>query len=1028
MNQLQIVSGTGNVIYDSTQEWPYSGTNQAPVKDVEAGLLLYYDPSGPVKCFVTIYRGRPEQFFAIYEPERVGGDLLQQFKQDVTRAVESDLGLRIETDAGTNQEVFDAIGTTRTTSPNINTSTIREELKEHGTIDFRAPDGERAIQLLRYLHQSVSQQLTIAVSRSQRNPRFDDADVVIILDPSANEVRVTEAVAKRIHERRIRRHKTRLADAVDAVTAEALSATLGPAFDIHVRRAGAPPPGSAALSRYGVGTFLVGSLLGLVVVLARADAYFGEVLGWQLTPAIRQVTSLLATVGAPTTAAAWQVLAGASLLLALTAVTTRPIRRGLFSFLALVTVPLRFVLSGSSQGGSSFGGQTARAGEEVLEHARSLHERTDDQRFLDELRAVLESKGFEMRREEELTRTRRLNTLLGIAGGLAGAVVVVVGLWLFSGVVFETLAANWLWFVNSIVVVAVIAAVLRGGMVLAGVVSAVGRILLGIPPRPADSHTNGPGQHARLNERYTRLKEHGTQTPAEYTDLLWDRGYTGLDVSEAEMRQYQKAFAKVLDFHRKLIADPKARTRIDELLDRKSRPQKSIHSTGRKQRSKRKRKQAKQTSLGNQQGRHAGRNRGNPPSDQGGGEARVENQDDSGRFRYNRNQPPTEAPADQDATDEPEPDDAQTATGSATTDTETSRERRSGPFAMYRGDSRNSGICPNARTIQHQPTVVWETAVDGSITSHPVVFHDRLLVVTDARIQTYVMTNGEFDSELNIPSGVGGSLAVAADTIYVSDRGGGFHAGSVRNDADPPQTHQLERSRLSPPKPFGDHVYVTGVRSLYRVTDTGSDLECIECDLRKEIHSVPAVTDELVLVGTADGELIAHDHDLSRKCAEQIGSRIVTPPAVHDRTAYICDDDETLYRIDIERDRPGWSSETTWEKSLAGTAVEAVGVTTDKVVVGTDEGTVSAYHHDGELAFRCPLSASHVTTAPTISNGMLYVGTNRGEVVALDADTGNERWRIETDGDLATSPVPVREFVFVLTQDGRIQALKTGLK
>lgn len=1030
MNQLQIVSGTGKIIYDSQQKGTYSGSNQSAVKDVEAGLLLYFDPSGQVKCFVTIYRGRPEQFFTIYESDSASGNQLQQLKEDVTRAVESDLGLRIEADAGTNQEVFNAIGTTQTTSPNISNQTIQEELTSHGTIDFQAPDGERAIQLLRYLHQNIPQQLTIAISRTQRNPRFDDADVVIILNPSSEGVRVTDESAKRIHERRIERDKKRLTDAINGLITEVgkkqtprvLSAKLQSEFDIHVQRKGASAPGLAAFSRYGVLMFLIASLIGVIGGLIRGGDDLSNVLNRELTPAVGQLTNLLADIGAPTTAAAWQVLIGAFFLLALTVIMTQSIRRELLLLSTPVTVPLQYVLPDSSRGAQSFRGPSSSAGGEVVENIRSLYKRTNDERFLKELRSAFKPRGFKVQREEEVTQTRRLNTLLGIGTGLVAGGVVAVGLWFFSGVVFQTLAANWILFVNIILFVTIIPAVLRGMMVVASGISAMWRVLPGAPlRRTGTSSPSGPGQHERLNTKYNNLKSQGTRNPEEYTRLLWDHGYNAYNVSEGEMIQYQKAFAKLLDNRRNLISDPRSKKRIDNLLNIRRRE--SVNPQ-RERRQKRKRKRTEQPTRRSRQEQHVGGNQDESRSYQehrGG----AENLDDSFGIRINTSQSPTEASIDQDISSEPSRNDAQSDAESTTNDAaQRPPESDSDCFSMYRGDSQNSGTCPSAQAIQSEPTITWSVTVDGSISSHPVVFRNLLLVVTDTHIQAYNMATGECEQKLETPSGVRGSMAVANNTIYVSTKQGALHAGSPPINPASSRKCQLEQSHLSPPKPFGNRVYVAGIKSLYRLIDTGSKLDYKEQDLRKEIHSVPAVTDDLVLIGTADGELIAYDQDLSRECAVQVGGGIITPPAIYDKMAYVCDDDATLYRIDIERDKRGWTIDTKWKQPLSGNGVEAVGVTANKVVIGTDRGTVFAYGHEGNQVFRVDLSVSHVTTAPTLTDNNFYIGIEGGEVVAIDVNKGNERWRFHTHRELATSPIPVKDSVLVLTESGRIQALK----
>ncbi len=56
-------------------------------------------------------------------------------------------------------------------------------------------------------------------------------------------------------------------------------------------------------------------------------------------------------------------------------------------------------------------------------------------------------------------------------------------------------------------------------------------------------------------------------------------------------------------------------------------------------------------------------------------------------------------------------------------------------------------------------------------------------------------------------------------------------------------------------------------------------------------------------------------------------------------------------------------------------------------------------------------------------SGHVYVTTGIGEVAALDADTGNELWKVKPAGPLRGSPSIAFNAVYVMTQDNQIHAL-----
>jgi outer membrane protein assembly factor BamB len=62
-------------------------------------------------------------------------------------------------------------------------------------------------------------------------------------------------------------------------------------------------------------------------------------------------------------------------------------------------------------------------------------------------------------------------------------------------------------------------------------------------------------------------------------------------------------------------------------------------------------------------------------------------------------------------------------------------------------------------------------------------------------------------------------------------------------------------------------------------------------------------------------------------------------------------------------------------------------------------------------------------TDPTVTGGVVYVGSMFGKVYALDAVTGGLRW-IYTTGTMADSgPAVVRGTVYVGSDDGKVFAL-----
>ena len=55
--------------------------------------------------------------------------------------------------------------------------------------------------------------------------------------------------------------------------------------------------------------------------------------------------------------------------------------------------------------------------------------------------------------------------------------------------------------------------------------------------------------------------------------------------------------------------------------------------------------------------------------------------------------------------------------------------------------------------------------------------------------------------------------------------------------------------------------------------------------------------------------------------------------------------------------------------------------------------------------------------------GVVYIGSENGYLYALDGRTGRQRWRLETDGDIVSSPAVAAGVVYVGSDDSQVYAV-----
>lgn len=106
-------------------------------------------------------------------------------------------------------------------------------------------------------------------------------------------------------------------------------------------------------------------------------------------------------------------------------------------------------------------------------------------------------------------------------------------------------------------------------------------------------------------------------------------------------------------------------------------------------------------------------------------------------------------------------------------------------------------------------------------------------------------------------------------------------------------------------------------------------------------------------------------------------------------------------------------------------------------------GTVYASGTNGLAAFRAsdgtqswnftpaatdtdPSSFGTLSSSPAVTNDTVYVGSSDGNLYAVDANNGDERWRFATGGSVYSSPVVVNDRIYVGSTDGRVYALDSN--
>jgi outer membrane protein assembly factor BamB len=162
-----------------------------------------------------------------------------------------------------------------------------------------------------------------------------------------------------------------------------------------------------------------------------------------------------------------------------------------------------------------------------------------------------------------------------------------------------------------------------------------------------------------------------------------------------------------------------------------------------------------------------------------------------------------------------------------------------------------------------------------------------------------------------------------------------------------------------------------------------------------QIWSSPVRTGNTVYIGSDDGSLWALDLEtLKPKWKVDTGGRIRSTPAVSGDFVYFASDDSFLYCVATS------DGSRTWRFDLHSAGIERV--------------FPSLYP---------PYAYDYLSSSPTVHDGTVFVGSANGTLYAIDAATGQEKWRFATGGRIRSTPKVHQKRVYFGSWDQHLYAL-----
>lgn len=238
--------------------------------------------------------------------------------------------------------------------------------------------------------------------------------------------------------------------------------------------------------------------------------------------------------------------------------------------------------------------------------------------------------------------------------------------------------------------------------------------------------------------------------------------------------------------------------------------------------------------------------------------------------------------------------------------------------------------------------------------------------------------------------------------------------------------HETSHSlQYSTPAVDTEAVYVGGLGSEFRAL---SRAQQATQELWSETRdgalsdSSPQLGSSLVFVGSGGGTLYAFDPRSSEQHVAwtyAFDSAITSSPAVLSGTVYVGANDGTVHAVSTD-------GSTVWSTpaDVGGPVYSKVAAANGRVFVTTNPGAVVALDAtDGSELWRVDTGTELGASGPAVANGTVYAGAD--QVYALDAANGNELWKDSSNygGTAGSSPALANGVVYVGSSDEHLYAL-----
>lgn len=327
---------------------------------------------------------------------------------------------------------------------------------------------------------------------------------------------------------------------------------------------------------------------------------------------------------------------------------------------------------------------------------------------------------------------------------------------------------------------------------------------------------------------------------------------------------------------------------------------------------------------------------------------------------------------------------------------------------------------------------------DGRITALPIVHGGKVFTLDrEGRVTAFSMGGGTVwkvnlapDSE-KAEGGFGGGLAAEGEKLYVATGFGTVVALNIGN-GKPLWTKSLNVPIRASPTVASGKVFVVNSESELFALSAENGAQLWTSRGLPEGASVlsnvsPAVSGNTLVVSYASGEVVALDiNSGQQRWTDSVTGGAVGPslttigdaarPVIVDGVVFAASRAGRIIATNLK------SGDRVWSRDIR--AVQTPWVAGSSVfVVDTNSRMYALDRKSGKVKWTTTLPAAKGWSGPTLAGGKLWVASNKGLLVGVDATTGQVATQRDLENAVYISPIVANGRMFVLTDKARLIAM-----